>query len=240
MIGARIHAIEECEGQYVMPYVDGIAQCTLSRNGQWFTLDDRGQTHCQTTNGVTHTSRACEHCSEYHDGDEALCETCENDTACCEDCGDRENRDDMTANDNGDYFCSGCMTDRFSCQNCNAIDHVDEGHETGDGDTFCRACYRDGQTRCEIDTCNARFNTHDRTYSQTRRLRARNVHELCNTCADTHEYCGTCRDWYAVDDLGEACEACADRARIAQENADAIATGDAIVNAENEGLKVAS
>lgn len=168
--GARVPAIFQYDA-YVMPYVDGIGQCSL--RGAFFELDDEGPYDCQTQSGVMSEptpERECERCgSTYADNDESYCESCEESRVICDDCGE-SCWDDYVALDSGVY-CDHCEQDhRTECAARHCTESWHEEHEfslqerrarQAEGTTgLCREC-ADSMVFCS--TCGEYYSTEDDT-----------------------------------------------------------------------------
>lgn len=81
MVSARISAIED-EGQYVVPYVDGISYG--ERDGRYIVLG-HGDINLQRTDGLSGSAFTCDHCGDGMSEDDGF--YCEDDgETMCEDC----------------------------------------------------------------------------------------------------------------------------------------------------------
>lgn len=182
MDGAKIRAIRSGSG-WIMPYVDNIENCELSRNGQSFILGD-GRYSCGET---------CGYVREKRDPD-FTCERCETD---CYD-GECEN-----VLDDGSY-CDGCY-DRVArtCHECDTtFDRNRETFTTIRRDhVVCSSCARDAERTCNREEC-------DDTWYDGDNLEHGANDDLCSDCADTFEYCPHCSDLTEKD--SETCDECAE------------------------------
>lgn len=98
-VGAKVRAIHD-DGDWLMPYIDGINGGKLLENGDFIELG-RGYLSVQTTWGHTGSRREdradwvrCESCSDLYDPDDEgassdCCASCENGRSTCDDCGER-------------------------------------------------------------------------------------------------------------------------------------------------------
>lgn len=169
LAGARIRAISH-DGQYVMPYVDGVSVAYLK--GKFFVLGSsrNGDTSYDTqrTDGVTDDGEA--------------------DTFVCNNCNERI-AEEYHAQDG---ICQNCWSDEhFDCADCNDECHTDTACTfDNSAATVCESCYREDTSTCEREACNNQW--HERDLRRTlRQLRVtRHVTQFCPDCAD--DICSHC------------------------------------------------
>jgi hypothetical protein len=125
MKGAKIRAIEFSDESYVVPYVDGISNASLS--GKWLVLDNRGDIATQTQNGLSSiedTSETCAHCGDgtYEEGDDSApyCQSCYGDSSYCSSC-EETCFGEGTSTYNG-WLCESCADNASKeCAVCDEI-----------------------------------------------------------------------------------------------------------------------
>lgn len=175
MDGARVHAIEH-DGDYLMPYIDGISTCSL--DGDWFVLDDSGDFDCQRTDGRTSSPHGdCSNCGGRCDSDETYCESCENDRQTCGRCG--EDYFDSNAGEyfeaRGEWMCRECIRNAsHDCEVCG--DRVCEFDFTRQ-ERISRDMHLCADCHDDHDTC-----TECQTYYPTDELREMRDGRYCADC----------------------------------------------------------
>ena len=180
--GARVRAIDNEDGRYIMPYVDGIGEARLDRTAGLFTLGE-GSYRTDMTDGTTGDS---------DDNDEE--NTCEH---CGDPCGD-------------DTYCGACDDARWTCDRCHDAYYSDDNRISliAQDLTYCDSCYENAASTCVI--CDDAYDGERYARSTRADRNDRNVHDLCQDCGDTHDHCAECGDeWADRTTCGRAlCPAC--------------------------------
>lgn len=147
MRGARVRAIDDGNGDYLMPYVDGIDYADL--DGDYFVLG-RGEYGVQETNGTTSegSHNTCSNCGDRCDGDESYCYSCEQDRHYCDGCGeDFFDSDAGTySGARGEWRCDDCW-ESHDCEACNETLHEYNYRRSEWPATLCSDC--EDMTPCE-------------------------------------------------------------------------------------------
>jgi hypothetical protein len=178
--GAKIRAIESGDG-WIMPYVDGIEECDLSRNGRSFVLGS-GPFCCGSTDGWIRKRRepsfTCERCeSDFYSDDQELMI---GERSYCESCYDRISR-----------TCDEC--DETFDRNREAFTTIRRGH------VVCSGCANEAERTCNREGC-------DTTWYDGDQCEHGSADDLCSDCADAWEYCPHCSDLTAIG--SETCDEC--------------------------------
>lgn len=166
MCGAHVRVLEaqSGDGEYMMPYIDGISSCSLVRHEgkRWFCLDDRGEYDCQNTDGSTGSSNTCSNC------------------------GERCGRDES--------YCQSCNEDRVSCEHCNEEFFDSSAGELLETGWYCDSCISDHSQTCAAPGCHERVCEWDfsRREQQSRDMSlCRDCEDRYTDCSDCGEYVET-------------------------------------------------
>ena len=166
--GARIKAIPYREA-YIMPYIDGADLASLTDDGAFFVIDNRGMYCTDNTNGTTDNGKYCEHCESHTNDDtftvnnhgtlETWCEDCYSDnSAVCEHCDENvhvaEIRTVRRRSTRGttieEYWCDSCCdNDATECEDTEELWHSDCIATTADGRHISVDAYDDDYFTCD-------------------------------------------------------------------------------------------
>jgi hypothetical protein len=168
--GARILAIEEDNGTYLMPYVDGAEHAT--KRGKYLVFGS-GSLSCRRTDGLSgekEPENTCERCERAIDEEGSLCSRCADLQYYCSECDEYYFTDQRDSEQLGDRtLCSNCADAlRHECALCDN-EWFDEDEFTDEEiadrtrrhvDTLCETCAADTQ-RCADDHCACYFDLSD-------------------------------------------------------------------------------
>jgi hypothetical protein len=159
--GARIRAVRDSGGRYIMPFIDMCESVGLDDTKQWFILG-QGPIGCRETDG-----RSC-----------GGAYTCAN-------CGD------VDVDDEGDYCdtCGGNLWSCYNCGNNFFDDDCRYTAEASDRD-YCSHCWENTEKVCDVDGCDNTWHEDDAFdyYAREDRIRRRMNH-TCPDCYETHIRC---------------------------------------------------
>lgn len=188
--GARIRAVKNSRGQYLMPYVDGADYAYL--DGKFFTLtgesgDGDGCTYyAKVTNGIT-----------------SLSEDSEEETHTCSHCGDEHDRGE-------EYnLCDSCEEDSFYCERCEETCFGMDDSRSTEYATLCEHCY--SQTRHSCEVCEDDYSEYDYGWQERRRLDRADDWSLCPDCRESGAYrCSACDSACDADTVSRTENLCRD------------------------------
>lgn len=170
MGGAKVRAIPD-GSRYLMPYVDGVETCGLSRDGRWFILGESGF-DCQNTDGRTGEQNTCNRCGSGCDEDESYCSSCEADHYYCDGCGEDywDSSDVEYFSERGECRCNRCAErTRHTCEVCdesfNEWDWSARNWRNRPDQSLCSGCENDYSycDSCESYQENDTFGEHPKT-----------------------------------------------------------------------------
>jgi hypothetical protein len=185
LTGASIRKITHSNGQYLMPYIDGIHGASV--DGRFIVLDGDGPIATQETCGYASDARSrCEDCGEMYDPDD----------------------DDATAD-----YCASCMEDRSTCESCgDCVRNDDTTYLEGTHVSICDDCYRQQSRDCAIDGCGNSFHPDQFSRRERDRRADRGTSDCCEDCGTSYQYCCE-HDEYFSDDGTDTCSGCDENAR---------------------------
>lgn len=113
----------------------------------------------------------CEYCDDIFESTEELivngvilndilCDTCNENTCCCNNCETRHYLDDMLMGPNEEYYCNDCADNLITqCNHCGDVIWISDTITTHQGNYICNNCYGDSYFTCE--DCGEVFNIDD-------------------------------------------------------------------------------
>jgi hypothetical protein len=147
--GARVRALTNDRGLYVMPYVDCANSASLSSGGKWFTLHrgESGDYAVKNTHGLTSEVEhyTCENCSENCEEGERYCDSCRGDLYSCARCGDDGFDESDFESIDDEYYCSSCAS-RYE-HTCVVCEHT-WFERNPDNTELCSTC-QDTHSACD-------------------------------------------------------------------------------------------
>lgn len=172
---ARVPAIRDRDGLFLMPYVDGCSNGTLVEHGKRICLDDDGPIQTQHVNGLS---------GEVEPDDPEVR---------CTDCREYFPEDDI----NGDGRCNSCSERRWICEHCDTTFSDDEESTSVNGESWCHSCYESEAATCADENCNNTWIEDDEFTRVDMDARKRHdLTDLCRSCASKYTYCELCEKSY--------------------------------------------
>ena len=182
--GARVRAVQDGNGRYMMPYVDGIGGAR--KDGAYFVFG-RGPWCTDRTDGLTSTG-----CDDDDDDDDGnVCANCE------------------TAIGYDETYCQSCDDDRWTCQRCDgeSFDTSQQNHVADHDAYYCDHCYGEYVQTC--GNCDDTYDIGRGARSDRRDREDRNLTGLCLSCAYAHDRCSECDALIdRTDDDPVLCDSC--------------------------------
>lgn len=181
--GARIRAIEDRPGVYVMPYVDAAGSAELSDDGKYLILHDSCGYGIDTkVTRETGGDTLCAGLTEVSDEDE--------DEGSCAHCGD--------SCDSNEVYCSSCYDDHWSCERCGE-DYFDEDElQRVDDNLYCTSCASRYEQTCPV--CEDTWFTRNPDSEFCSRHEHYSRCEDCDDPSDSLDEDGHCAECHVADE----------------------------------------
>jgi len=206
--GAKIRHIDY-NGSYLMPYIDNVDYAEDMEDG-----------FIRLGEGRLSTSETCGYVSGERDDPDDEDDEDDRDMRRCEHCNDSY---DGNAEGEESGYCQSCYDSHWICEHCDNEQFDQDSHRVN-RETWCDDCYTDAMKECANDDCSHMWiEVVEFSPEETTVRTAREIADLCPSCAAKYVWCDSCEVSYDTQVCPECersprCDRTADLLTVRQSN----------------------